>query len=53
MYSYLISLFLVLLMYIPYMIYYFPDKDINFIGVIGLPCTPILILYFCFNEITS
>lgn len=35
------------------MIYYFPDKDINFIGVIGLPCTPILILYFCFNEITS
>ncbi|CAD8103279.1 unnamed protein product [Paramecium primaurelia] len=52
-YSYLISLFLVLLMYIPYMIYYFPDKDINFIGVIGLPCTPILILYFCFNEITS
>ncbi|CAD8125531.1 unnamed protein product [Paramecium sonneborni] len=52
-YSYLISLFLVLLMYIPYMIYYFPDKDINFIGVIGLPCTPILIVYFCFNEITS
>lgn len=40
-------------MYIPYMIFYFPDNNINFFGVIGIPCVPILVLYFILNEITA
>lgn len=53
MLTYIISLLIILVVYLPYMIFYFPDKDLNFFGVIGIPSIPMLLIYLFLSEITA